>query len=301
MPSPTPTLRVYLHGDMLRTAREGTFPAMALLARTMAAQGWRVSFDRASPAAHDTAPPPGDYAMFHMKRPAHPRTLTLRRAYHYPFWWIEPVAERWRFAVAQAAFDPTGIGADEAAAFTRRLRARILKDEAVTRGDAVLVPLQGHIRRARSFQTMSPVQMLDAVCRTGRPVTATLHPSEVYDPDDRAALAGLAARYPRLTIGGDTRDALRDCAFVATENSAVAFDGLILGKPAVLFAQIDFHHIALNVAALGAEEALAAAPRHAPDFDRYVTWFLRRRAIDAQAPDGGDRMLAAMRRGGWPV
>ena len=301
MPAHIPTLRVYLHGDMLRTARAGTFPAMALLARTIEAQGWRISFERAGPAAHDTPPPPGDYALFHMKPPAHPRSLTLRRAYHYPFWWIEPVAERWRFAVARAAFDPEGIGADEAAAFTRRLRARILPGQAPVRGDAVLVPLQGHIRRTRSFQTMSPVEMLDTVCRIGRPVTATLHPSESYDAADHQALAALAARHPNLTLGGHTSAALRDCAFVATQNSAVAFDGLILGKPAVLFAQIDFHHIALNVSTLGADEALAAAPDHAPDFDRYVTWFLRRRAIDAQAPDGGDRILAAMRRGGWKL
>ena len=95
--------------------------------------------------------------------------------------------------------------------------------------------------------------------------------------------------------------ALRDCAFVATQNSAVAFDGMILGKPAVLFAQIDFHHAALNVADLGAEAALARAADARPPLDRYVHWFLRTQAIDAQAPDAGARMLAAMRRGGWPL
>ena len=301
MPGHVPTLRVYLHGGMLKTARAGTFPFMALLSRTMQAAGWQVSFERASPAAHATPPPPGDYALFHMKPPVHPRTLTLRRAYHYPFWRIEPVAERWRFAVARAAFDPAGVDRDQARAFAARLRARVLPGPPPLRGDRVLVPLQGHLRRARSFQTMSPVEMLETVCATGRPVTATLHPSEDYDEGDRAALAALAGRHPNLTLGGDTAAILRDCAFVATENSAVAFDGLILGKPAVLFAQIDFHHIALNVAELGAAAALAAAPDHAPDFDGFLWWFLKRQSIDAQAPDAGERILAAMRRGGWPV
>lgn len=300
MPAP-PTLRIYLHGGMLRTARAGNFPAMAVLARAVEAQGWRVSFKGASPAAHDSEPPPGDYALLHMKQPRHPRTLTLRRAYHYPFWRIEPVAERWRFAVAQARFEPEEVDAGAAEAFLRRLRQRVLPGPAPMRGEHVLVPLQGHIRRARSFQTMSPVEMLDAVCRTGRPVVATLHPSETYDGADHAALDGLARRHPNLTLGGDTMALLRDCAFVATQNSAVAFDGMILGKPAVLFAQIDFHHAALNVAEMGAEAALAAAAEARPEFGRYLFWFLKLQAIDAQAPDAGERMLAAMRRGGWQI
>lgn len=296
-----PTLRVHLHGEMLRTARAGTFPFMALLERTVRAQGWAVAFEPAGPAAHDNPPPPGDYALLHMKRPVHPRTLTLRRAYHYPFWAIEPVAERWRFAVARAEFDPAAVDGDAAAAFVRRLRARVLPGPPPVRGDRVLVPLQGHLRRTRSFQTLSPVEMLDTVCRTGRPVTATLHPRERHDAQDDAALAALAARHPNLVLGGDTGALLRDCAFVATENSAVAFDGMILGKPAVLFAQIDFHHAALNVAELGADAALAAADGPAPDLDRYLYWFLKRMSIDAQAPDAGDRILVALRRGGWPV
>ncbi|HRO15022.1 MAG TPA: hypothetical protein PLL33_08270, partial [Paracoccus sp. (in: a-proteobacteria)] len=68
------------------------------------------------------------------------------------------------------------------------LRARVLPGAAPARGDAVLVPLQGHIRRERSFQTMSPVRMLDAVCAAGRPVVATLHPRETYDAGDLRAL-----------------------------------------------------------------------------------------------------------------
>ena len=76
---------------------------------------------------------------------------------------------------------------------------------------------------------------------------------------------------------------------------------MILGKPAVLFAQVDFHHVALNVAELGAEAALAAADRHTPDTARYLWWFLKQNSIDAQAPDAGQRMLAAMRAGGWAI
>ncbi len=296
----TPTLRVHLHGHMLASARAGSFPAMAVLADAVRAHGWRVAFAPASDAP-DPEPPPGDYALLHMKRPLHPRCLTLRRAYHYPFWWIEPVAERWRFAVARATFDPGSVDPARAAAFVQNLRQRVLPGPPPRRGDHVLVPLQGQIRRTRSFQTASPVEMVEAVCRSGRPVVATLHPSERHDEADHRALAQLQRHYPNLTIGGDTMALLRDCAFVVAQNSAVAFDGLILNKPVVLFAQIDFHHPCLNVADLGAPGALAAAESARPDHAPYLWWFLKERAIDAQAPDAGARMLAAMRRGGWPI
>jgi hypothetical protein len=69
----------------------------------------------------------------------------------------------------------------------------------------------------------------------------------------------------------------------------------------VLFAQIDFHHIALNVADLGAEQALALAETHAPDFDRYLYWFLQEQCINASRPDAGHQILTQMRRGGWPI
>ncbi len=290
-----PLLRVYLDGSMLDTARAGTFPFMRVLADAVQGAGWTVDWRDAAEAVD-----PDAHALVHMRRPDTPRMLSFRRAYHYPFWTIEPCVERWRFAVARARFDPAAVPGD-ARGFAARLRARVLPGPDPVRGDHVLVPLQGRLRQERSFQTMSPVAMLDAVCATGRPVIATLHPREPPDRADRAALDRLARRHRNLTVGGDTMARLRNCAFVATMNSAVAFDGYLLGKPAVLFAAIDFHHIGLNVADLGAAAALDAAPGHAPDFAGYLWWFLKHRAIDAGAPDAADRIRSAMRKGGWPI
>ncbi len=297
----TPILRIYLEGPMLETARTGSFNFMNVLRQTVEGAGWQVEWHRTGRLARMTAPLRGGYALFHMETPTHARALTFRRAYYYPFWQIEPLSQRWQFEVAQSAYDPHSIDPQAARDFADRLRARILPGPQPLRGDAILVPLQGQIRRLRSFQSMSPVRMLAEVAATGHPTVATLHPRETYDAADHAALAGLAARYPNLQIGGDTMQLLRDCAFVATQNSAVAFDGYLLGKPAVLFGQIDFHHIGLKVAELGAAEALARAETHFPDFDRYLFWFLQEKAINATRPDAGTRIIRAMRRGGWPI
>ena len=294
-------LRVYLHPPILHTAQAGKLGFLNRMTRLLAARGWTVEVLRSGDQARAMAPTLPGYALFHMERPTHDRALTFRRSYHYPFWRLEARAERWRWPVAQARFDPAAIDADAADDFAGRLARRVLPGPPPARGDGVLIPLQGRIRDHRSFQTMSPIQMIAAVARTGRPATVTLHPNEVYDDADRAALDDLAREYRHLTLGGDTLALLRDCAFVATQNSAVAFDGFILGKPAVLFAQVDFHHIALNTARLGVETALAQAPDHRPEFARYLDWFLRRQSLDMMTPDADQRMLAAMKAGGWPV
>lgn len=294
-------LSVYLHPPILHTARAGKLGFLNRMQRLLVARGWQVRIMESGPQARAEAPDTPGYALFNMEKPTHDRALTFRLAYHYPFWRLERVAERWRWPVAQDRFDPAVTDPAEAARFAAALRARVLPGPAPRRGDHVLIPLQGRIRQQRSFQTVSPVEMVRTVARSGRKVIATLHPKEVYDAGDLAALDALARHCPNLTIGGNTATALRDCAFVATQNSAVAFDGYILGKPAVLFGQVDFHHIALNVADLGAAEALRRAPDHRPDFAGYLHWFLRRRSLDMMAADADQRLLAAMKKGGWPV
>lgn len=294
-------LHIHLEPEMLENARSGRFNFMNVVAEAARSIGWQVRFVPDTPAAHDNWHRQTGHALFHMRPAPDGRALTFRRAYHYPFWQIEPVAQRWRFHVAQSRFDPASVPEAAAQEFLARLRARVLPGPPPRTGETVLIPLQGRISEWRSFQALRPLDMVQAVARTGRPAVVTLHPNEVYHDHELQALHDLSRTHANLTIGGETAPILRDCAFVVTQNSAVAFDGLILGKPAVLFGQSDFHHIALNVAQIGAEKALAQASTHRPDFARYIFWFLRRMAVNATAPDARMQVLRAMKRGGWPI
>lgn len=294
-------LRIYLEPPMLKTAIAGTFNFMNVLREAVEEASWRVEWHEACPKALRDAPSLPGYALFHMEMPLHDRALCFRRAYHYPFWQIEPMPQRWRFRVATSRFAPEDIDPDEAQVFLTRIRHRVLPGPEPTAGETVLVPLQGKIRKWRSFQVMRPIDMVKEVAQTGRKTIVTLHPREIYDQADHAALTRLEARFPNLTIGGQSTSLLRECAFVATQNSAVAFDGLLLKKPVILFGQSDFHHIALNVADLGAKQAISCAFQHRPDFARYVFWFLRVMAINATAPDAKAQVRTAMKRGGWPI
>lgn len=294
-------LSVYLHPPILQTALAGKLGFLNRMRALLEPRGWQVQVLRSGPEARRDAPHRPGYALFNMERPTHDRALTFRLAYHYPYWRLEKVAERWRWPIATTPFDPGSIEEDAAHRFASRLRARVLPGGTPSAGDHILIPLQGQIRRHRSFQSASPIQMIRAAAATGRPCIATLHPKERYDAEDRAALEALARDHPNLTIGGDTAALLPSCAFVVTQNSGAGFDALILGKPVVLFAQSDYHHVALNVAQLGADEALERAAAHRPPTERFLDWFLRRTSLDMMAADADARLLAAMKKGGWPV
>lgn len=274
---------------MLTTARKGSFNFMNRLRNSVEAAGIKLRFRPLDGQR-------GDISLWHMRAPDDVSdALVFRRSYHYPFWYIDPQTERWRWPVAEAAFAPP----DPATArdFAARLRRRTWPDAVPSQGHEVLVPLQGHIRRCRSFQTMAPVEMVEAVGQSGLKACITLHPREEYDRADRQALEDILARHGNLRLGEDSRKLLPDCLGVVTMNSSVAFDGLILGKPLALFAQIDFHHIALKAGDLGAAQALAALPDYRPDYAGYLHWFLGQ-SIDAMAPDAEAQIGKALARCG---
>lgn len=284
---------VHLDPPTLASVREGGFNFLQRVRRSIEGAGWRLEWrgEDARPEGH---------SLWHMRAPPGSGGLIFRRTYHYPFWHIEEVPERWLWPVARAQFDPDAVPVEPARRFVGRLAARVLPGPAPTRDGPALVPLQGRIGQHRSFQTMSPLRMVEAVGRSGHAARITLHPREIYSDADRRALDRIIAAHPSLEMAEASDALLRGCAFVVTQNSAVAFDGLILGKAAVLFAEVDFHHIALKVSEIGAEAALARAPRHLPPWPRYLMWFFGQ-AIDAMAPDAEAQVLAALRRCGWRI
>lgn len=302
---PEPGLaRFYLYPALRARLLAGRLPFLSTVRDVLQARGWEVHLHDDSPEELAAAPDRPGHALVRMIEPLNARGLTFRRTYFAPFWHIERSAERWTWPVALADFDPSTVNPQKAARFLSNMRARHFAGAQATREGMVLVPLQGRLLEQRSFQSMSPLAMLEAVLEhdTTRRVHATLHPKEHYETVETDALDALQRRFPRLavTLGG-TGALLPACDYVATQNSSVALSGYFLGKPAVLFGRIDFHHIAAKVHDLGPEEAIRQAPGMAPDFAAYLWWFFRDHAIDDSRPDAETRILQALRRGGWPV
>jgi len=300
------TLRLLYNSNLLGRARAGRHNFTNLLRRAFQAQGFDVAiapdtgFERARTRIS------GAYSITDASKPLPGRSLSMRRAYVGAFWRLEQTHERWEFEVARQDFDPEAIDPDAADRFMTRWQTILFSDAPARAryGGYIYVPLQARLLDQRSFQTMAPMQMLEAICRHAgpRPVVATLHPGVDYSKAERAGVETLVDRHENLSLSDSPKaDLLRSCDVVACQNSAVALNGYFFRKPAILFAKIDFHHIALNVDELGVAEALHRAVDHRPDFARYLYWFLRLNAIGAGRPDAEDQIIRLVRARGWDV
>lgn len=299
-------LRIYLDDIPRARAERGEFNIFNKIQSAFERQDFRVELRKNSEAERLKSATRRGYSLFHMDEPFHPRALTIRRAYFYPFWRIETSAKRWEWQIAKTEFNVEKIDAAAARQFCDRWRKTLFEEQKPGHAPDryVYVPLQGRLLEQRSFQTASPLEMLRLLLlhEPDRRIVAGLHPREIYLQDEIDALSALIGANPRLQLSTEPmQDLLAQCDYVATENSAVALSGYFLHKPAVLFAQIDFHHIAANACVLGAEAAIKSAPRLTPDFDSYMFWFLRLTAINGGAPEVESQILETVRSHGWQI
>ena len=228
--------------------------------------------------------------------------LNLRRSYFYPFWRIEDSNDRWHFQVAQRAFDPDTVPDREAQGFQDRWRKAFWPDQPLGDEGFIFMPLQGRLLRHRNFQTMGPLDMIRRTLEQTRlPVLATLHPTERYEEDEHAAVAEIEAENPRFTLSpAASEKLLLRASLVVTQNSGMALSGYFAGKPAVLFADIDFHHLGGSVRRDGVAGAFERARQDLP-YARYLHWFFRQNALNGGSDDIGARILARLREHGWPM
>ena len=151
---------------------------------------------------------------------------------------------------------------------------------------------------------MSPIQMIETVLEhdPDREVLAKLHPKETYAAAEMRALERLA-EHPRLRIvEGDLEPYLAGGDYVVAMNSSVVLKGLFFEKPAILFADCEFHHICQSVPrdgdVAGAFRQVMAAR---PAFEKYLFWYLQRNCINVNWQSAGARVVEHCRELGWDI
>lgn len=299
-------LRIYLDETMHWRMRQGTFGFGLRVKKAFEDAGWRVELWRNSFDERLKSGARPGYSLFLMDDPFHEKSLTMRKAYFFPFWRIEKTAERWNFDVARKDFDPGAVDAEAARDWFAKWRKWLFKQgpAQAERSGLVYVALQGKLSEHRSFQTMSPFDMVrDTLARAGdRRILLGLHPGEDYSAEDRREIAAFKSD-PRVQVQtGDMEEALRVADLVVTQNSAAALSGFFFRKPAVLYAETDFHHQMPRVSKLGAPEAWRRAEEVTPDFERYLYWFIQLNSIKADEDGVAERqIIETCRRHGWVV
>lgn len=299
------TVTFYLHPKLRRQAERGTHNFIRKIGEVLTGAGLSLAYDDDDDVARLRAMVRPGRGLFLMDEPPNDRCLTFRKTYIYPFWHIEKQGKRWDWPVAKTAFDPATQNSRKAANFQRFWRNRLFDQMGeVLRDGFVYVPLQGRLTSHRSFQYCSPIKMIEAILEhePDRKIIATMHPSETYEVDEHKALEDLLDRHDQLYLQpSGTEDYLRNCDYIVTQNSSVGFLGYFFDKPLILFGQIDFYHIALNVHDMGVAAAFDAVEDHAPDYAAYLHWFLQENAINAGRPEAHATIREVLANHGWPV
>jgi hypothetical protein len=299
-------LRICLEPPLLKSAQDGAHNFIDLVSNVAKNAGYQVELYPFSDVELSKPVEETVYTLTHMKQGPVKRGLVFRRVYYYPFWQIDQTAERWGWDVAQAEFDASLVPAAEAQKFAGFWKKRLFGAAPLntSRKGMIYVPLQGRLSLHRSFQSCSPLEMLEHTIEhsAGRQIVATLHPKESYIAADLAALERLERRHQNLTVTmGDMETHLRQCDYVVTQNSSAAFAGYFFGKPALLFAKIDFHHIAVRADLANLASSFAKVAQANPAYDRYLWWFLQSQSINAGKDTASDKITARFARFGWPM
>jgi hypothetical protein len=281
-------LSFYLDGDKRARAEagDGIFGAVVGVVRSA---GWKVRY-----LGQDAEIAGDGYHLVYNRAVEGPFCFSLRRCYLEKFYRIEATNDRWDWQVAGLPFFAT----PGQAWFQRYWRERLFGGLTFARGGYIFMPLQGKLLQRRHFQAASPIEMIRATLAADpeRRIVATLHPREVYSEAELDALRGIE----RFELSQGSLTVLAGCDYVVTQNSSMALTGFFADKPAVLFARIDFHHIAAAVARLGVAGAFAAVHRPQP-YASYLHWFFKRQALAASG-DGREMQIAArLRAHGWPL
>lgn len=297
-----PIVQFLLEPELLGSAIDGNHPFIAKMALVLESASFRVDYCLHS----DRDDNPEVFTLSHMKPALNERGLVFRRVYEYPFWQIEASANRWEWDVARSRYDPAAVDAGAADQFYRFWQKRQYQasTQATSRDGFVYVPLQGKISEHRSFQSCSPIDMIEHCLSQDpkRAVIATIHPNETYSADDIARLETLERRHARLRVDvGEMVPLLQTCDYVVTQNSSVAFAGYFFQKPALLFGKVDFHHIAVQADMSDLASGFDRVAAHAPDYARYLYWFWQMNCINAGRDDVYSKITARFRQFGWPI
>lgn len=298
-------LRFYLDDGLRQSARAGQHNFIAHVSKVAEDVGYRIEYRVNSQAERVKSATRRGYALFHMDGPVRRRVMTFRRVYYYPFRAIEQSPKRWEWQVARAEFDPRQVRRKKADRFFEFWQNRLFGTQSATatKDGFVYVPLQGRLLQHRSFQSCTPIEMVEHVLNhdPNRRVVAALHPNETYDDAEIAALERLVDRFGRLDLAkGDMERWLSACDYVVTQNSSAGFAGYFFRKPLLLFGEIDFAHIAVR-AGDDLQEAFHSVRRSDPDYAAYIHWFWQEMSINAGHPDAEKQIRDRFRAAGWPM
>jgi hypothetical protein len=254
----------------------------------------------------------GDLHIVDMGRLRGPGILNAAVAYIQPYWHLDPQGVQAESSIGTRVYDPRKIDYAVAGPFFEAMRADLLalrksrrdQMERVTAfaPGAIAVFLQGLRPLQQGLAHCTPLELLRAVCAGagGRQVLVKPHPLAAED-DAEIIDAALAEGLPVTVTMANVHDIIAASVCTVSFNSAVALEGFLHRKPAILFGQSDFHHICETVRQpgefAGALERLLARPPGG--YAQFMFWYLGMNCLNLYGPAFEARVMATFEAAGF--
>ena len=226
-----------------------------------------------------------------------PGVLNCAVAYFWEFWHLDPIGTKALSSIGGLDYDPASMPYGRAERFFEAQRARLVAPRLSKYGQktevtavppgALAVFLQGEFPMKQGVTTFDDLAMLRAVrdWQGDRPIVVKPHPL-VKNPFTLAGLRVAVHGDDRITLtDANVHDILATCAATVSINSTVALEGYLHRKPAVLFGQSDFHHLAGRVRAPEDFAAvLDAQLARRGGYAQYLAWYFLRHCLRLGSP-----------------
>jgi hypothetical protein len=255
----------------------------------------------------------GNLHIIDMGRVQAPGVLNAAISYMPPFWHLDPIGVQAESQIGARNYDAAQVRYAYAAQFFERLRARLVVPRASRRTQvdavtefpqgALAVFLQGNQPHDRGLTYCSTGAMLRAVAAgaQGRAVLVKPHPLAL-DFDAEIIDAVIADGYPIHATVANVHDMIAASVATVSFNSAVALEGFLHRKPAILFGPSDFHHFCETVRdPADFPQAMARVlARPTGGYAQYLYWYFEQNCLNLHAPTFAARVAGIFADAGFP-
>ena len=254
----------------------------------------------------------GDLHVIETGRVRGPGVLNAALAYLPPYWHLDPAGVQAESSIGALPYDPATVRLQPAMAFIDRMRSRWVVPRRSRRAQddapsdlpkgALAVFMHGDFAHLRGLAHCSPEAMLRAVLAGagGRCVLVKPHPRAAEH--DAAVIARVAASgLPVVPTTANVHDILHACAATVSFNSAVALEGFLHRKPAILFGRSDFHHLCETVTnPADFPDALARSmSRPTGGYAKFLHWYFSRQCLNVDGAAFPARLMDILLRAGF--
>lgn len=228
----------------------------------------------------------------------HPGVLNTALAYLPPYYHLDPCGALANSSAAQAPNGMDNVDLGHAQQFWDKLQRRFVakrssrynQPDVTTKipEGCVAIFLQGDNPQRWGTAHCDPETMIRTVVKHagGRPVVVKAHPVSDLMRESEMLLRLLSEGLVLVTTDANIHDILTKCAATVSFNSAVAIEGFLHHKPAILFGRSDFHHCCETVVHPEEfKEALDRALASTWNYPAFLYWYFKTFCFSPNDPD----------------